>query len=129
MVYGIGVDCTTVERIAKSMQTEGFAKRVYAAEELALFSALGPKRAAESAAACFAAKEAFLKAAGVGLGGYALADIAALRRQSGAPYFALSGTAKAFCLQNGLVAHLSITHEGGFATAFVVLEKAENEKP
>ena len=26
--------------------------------------------------------------------------------------------------QKGLTAHLSLTHEGGFATAFVVLEQA-----
>ena len=60
---------------------------VFAPAEQALLSALGEKRRAETAAANFAAKEAFLKAVGTGLGGFVLCDLAVLRRESGAPYF------------------------------------------
>lgn len=127
MIKGIGVDTTTVERVAESMQNEHFLQRVFSAEERALFAGRSEKHAAESAAGCFAAKEAFLKAAGRGLGGFALADIAVLRKESGAPYFVLAGEAAQFCKQNALRAHLSITHEGGLATAFVLLE--ENPAP
>ncbi len=56
-------------------------------EEQALLAALGDKHRAETAAANFAAKEAFLKAAGTGLGGFAMPELAVLRRESGAPYF------------------------------------------
>lgn len=123
MIYGIGVDSTTIERIASSMQKPTFMQRVYSPAEQALFASLSPTHAAESAAANFAAKEAFLKATGNGLGAFSLADISALRHPSGAPYFALTGTALAFCQQHSLTAHLSLTHEKQHATAFVVLEK------
>lgn len=123
MIQGIGVDCTQVERIAKSMQRSSFVKRVYSEGEQALFAQRGEKRAAESAAGCFAAKEAFMKACGVGLGGFALADIAALRRESGEPYFALTGSAAEHCEKNGITLHLSLTHDAGLAIAFVVLER------
>ncbi len=123
MIYGLGVDCTQVERIAKSMAKPHFAARVFSPAERDLFASRGEKHAAESAAGCYAAKEAFLKAAGKGLGGFALAEIAALRQASGAPVFQLSGAAKAWCDENGLTAHLSLTHDAGLAIAFVVLER------
>ena len=76
----------------------------------------------ETAAANFAAKEAFLKACGKGLGGFALAEIAVLRRESGAPYYALTGAAAAWLAARGGVAHLSLSHDAGMACAFTVLE-------
>ncbi|MDD3428834.1 MAG: holo-ACP synthase [Oscillospiraceae bacterium] len=118
-MYGIGVDTATVARIEKSMKSEAFLKRVFSQEEQNLF--LTKAHFAQTAAANFAAKEAFLKATGNGLGAFALCEIAALRKESGMPYFVFSGQAQAFMKKNGLTAHLSLTHEGGFATAFVVL--------
>ncbi len=124
MIFGIGVDCVNVERIAKSMQREHFVQRVFSAGEQAHIKSLASDaQMRQTAAANFAAKEAFLKAAGVGLGGFALSDVAALRKKSGAPYYELFGSAAEFLAQNNLSAHLSLTHEGGIATAFAVLEK------
>ncbi|MDL2324804.1 holo-ACP synthase [Ruminococcaceae bacterium OttesenSCG-928-A16] len=125
MTVGIGVDCTQIERIEKSMQKPQFVQRVFAKEEQQLLASLGAKHAAETAAGCFAAKEAFLKAAGVGLGGFALTDIAVLRQQSGKPYYQLSGTAAAYCRQNKIMPMVSLTHEGGLAIAFAVFEAKE----
>ena len=71
----------------------------------------------------FAAKEAFLKAAGTGLGGFALTDLTVLRKESGAPYFALTGPAAEWTAANALTPHLSLTHENGLACAFVILEQ------
>ena len=84
--------------------------------------ATSPARA-ESAAANFAAKEAFLKACGTGLAGFALNEIAALRDERGAPYLAFSGRTAEFMETNQLSAHLSLTHEADLAAAFVVLER------
>ena len=64
-----------------------------------------------------------MKACGKGLGGFALADIQALRAESGAPYYALEGAAAAHMAENGLHVSLSLSHEGGLAAAFTVLEK------
>ena len=82
MIVGIGVDCTSVSRLAASIQRPHFVQRVFGQAEQALLQSRGG-RAAETAAANFAAKEAFLKAVGTGLGGFALADIQAVRRESG----------------------------------------------
>lgn len=122
MIVGIGVDCTSVSRLAASIQRPHFVQRVFGQAEQVLLQSRGG-RAAETAAANFAAKEAFLKAVGTGLGGFALADIQAVRRESGAPEYLFSGAAAEYMAARGLQAYLSLTHEGDLATAFCVLEK------
>lgn len=123
MIAGMGIDCATISRVEKSIQSEAFVRRVFSPEEWERLRVLPPHRKAESAAACFAAKEAFLKAAGLGLGGFALNEMAALRNEKGMPYYALSGEAETFCRQNNLSVHLSITHENGMAIAVAILER------
>ena len=88
---------------------------------------LTPRRAA-SAAADFAAKEAFLKAAGTGLAGpFALAEIEAVRLDSGAPAYRFSGRTADWVAQRRLVAHLTLSHDGGTAMAVCLLEAAGDE--
>lgn len=123
MIYGIGVDTASAARLEKSMAREHFVQRVFGPEERALLQGHSSARRAETAAANFAAKEALAKALGTGLSGFVWVQAQALREQSGAPYFAFSGQLAKTMRQKGLVAHLSLTHEGGFATAFVVLEQ------
>ncbi len=123
MISGIGVDCVQLARMQESLARARFAQKVFSEGERALFAGKTEERAGEIAAGCFAAKEAFLKACGRGLGAFALTDIAALRNDAGAPYYACTGAAAAHLEQNGLVAHLSITHDGGLAIAFALLEK------
>ena len=122
MIFGVGTDLVEIDRMNKSLQSPAFCSRVFGAEERAFLENLSPAHRAASAAACFAAKEAFLKACGVGLGRFALADIQALRRESGAPYYALGGPAAKFCQDEKLTPALSLSHEGGLALAFAVLE-------
>lgn len=118
---GIGVDLCAVARMEKSLQSEAFCRRVFAPAERAWLEALPPSRRAQSAAASFAAKEAFLKAAGTGLAGFALDELAVLRRENGAPYFRLAGAAARWAEEQGLTPRVSLTHEAGLACAFVVL--------
>ena len=89
MILGIGIDLCDAQRIEKSLEKPSFCDYVYAPAEQALLAGLSGKRRAETAAANFAAKEAFLKAAGTGLGGFALSELALLRAENGAPYFEL----------------------------------------
>ena len=78
-----------------------------------------------SAAADFAAKEAFLKAAGTGLREpFALREIEAVRLESGAPAYRFSGATARWVADHGLTAHLSLSHDGGMALAFCILETA-----
>jgi holo-[acyl-carrier protein] synthase len=128
MLYGIGCDLCGIDRIEKSLSGahgETFLHRVFGAEECAALAELGAAHRAASAAADFAAKEAFLKAAGTGLSGpFALAEIQAVRLPSGAPCYQFSGDTAAWVQEKKLTAHLSLSHENGMAMAFCVLEQS-----
>lgn len=123
MILGIGVDLCAVERMERAIAREAFLRKVFAPEEQWLLDQRTGKARAQTAAANFAAKEAFLKACGTGLGGFALAEIAVLRQQSGAPCYALFGKAKAWAEEHRVTAHVSLTHDGGMACAYAVLEQ------
>ena len=123
MIVGIGTDLCKIARIEHSLQSPAFLRRVYAPAEQALLDGRTGKARLETAAANFAAKEALLKAAGTGLGGFAMAELAVLREPGGKPYFALSGAAGHWQREQGLRLHVSLTHEDGLAAAFVVLEQ------
>lgn len=125
MILGIGTDLCDAARIEKSMARQSFCDHVFAPAEQAWLATLGTHRRTESAAANFAAKEAFLKAVGTGLGGFAMPELALLRNAHGAPYFELSGKAADWAAGHGVTAHVSLTHERGLAAAFVVLEAAD----
>ncbi len=121
MIYGIGVDTVSTVRIEKSMKSDSFMCRVFGAEEIELFKK--KKYSAETAAANFAAKEAFGKALGTGIFSFSLREVQALRAEGGAPYYEFSGKLRDIMTQKKLRAVLSLTHESGLATAFAVLEE------
>ena len=124
MIMGIGVDMVSEARVARSIKRPGFLEKVYGPAERALLEGRGMRP--QTAATNFAAKEAFGKALGTGLlREFALCEAEALRDENGAPYFSFSGRAAALMQARGLTAHLSLTHEGGTAAAFVVLERRE----
>lgn len=126
MLYGIGCDLCEIARLEKSMNGAhgaAFMRRVFGEAERAALAELGGTHRAASAAADFAAKEAFLKAAGTGLAGpFALHEIEAVRLASGAPAYRFSGGAAAWMEEKKLAASLSLSHESGLALAFCVLE-------
>ena len=106
MLYGIGCDLCELAHLEKSLPAGRSA-----AHRLA------------SAAANFAAKEAFLKAAGTGLREpFSLCEIEAIRQESGAPAYRFSGRTAEWVQARSLTARLSLSHEGGMALAFCTLE-------
>lgn len=121
MIYGIGVDMTAIDRVERAMKHESFLTRVFGASERAMFEQR--KNRAETVAANFAAKEALGKALATGLSGFVWSEAEALRGEKGEPYFHFSGALEYFIRENHIKAHLSLTHEGGFSTALVVLEQ------
>ncbi|MGN0983415.1 MAG: holo-ACP synthase [Gemmiger sp.] len=123
MIRGIGADLCEIARLEKSLARPAFVEHVFSEPEQALLAGRSGRHRLETAAANFAAKEAFLKAAGTGLGGFPLPELAVLRRENGAPYFSLTGSAAAWLGDNRLTVHLSLSHDGGVAAAFVVLEQ------
>ena len=135
MIYGIGCDLCSTARMAKSLggaHGPAFAARVFGPSEreaLGLTGSIPDPLSAHksaSAAADFAAKEAFLKAAGTGLREpFSLCEIEVLRLPSGAPVYRFSGRTAAWVEEHRVTACLSLSHDGGMALAFCVLEQAE----
>jgi holo-[acyl-carrier protein] synthase len=121
-VVGIGIDLVDVDRLAAAMRRRpGLAARVFTERERAT-TATGA-RTSERLAARFAAKEATMKALGVGLGAFALRDVEVVVSATGAPTLVLSNGALAHAERRGADAlHLSLTHTAGSAAAVVVAE-------
>lgn len=116
----VGLDLVEISRMEHSLQNERFWQRVFGpAEQEELRRKASP---AESAAACFAAKEAFSKALGTGVRGFSLCEVEVVHNALGAPKFRLSGRAAALAAEQGLEFALSLTHTGGFAAAVVIAQ-------
>ena len=110
-----GIDLIEIDRIKKSLESEGFRTRVFGADELSELES----RKAQSYAAAFCAKEAFGKAVGTGLCGFDMKDVQVLHDENGKPYFRLSGRAKELADSLGYEFALSITHTDLYAAAIV----------
>ena len=121
---GLGIDLCGVERIERELKrSDAFLHRFFTNSERAYIASRG-QMGAQSAAAMFAAKEAFLKAAGTGLREpFSLCEIEAVRQENGAPAYRFSGQTAAWVAQHRLRARLSLSHEGGMALAFCTLEE------
>jgi holo-[acyl-carrier protein] synthase len=122
VIKGIGTDLCQVSRMASLLADSSFLTRYFDPGEQAYILSRG-KLAADSMAGHFAAKEALAKALGTGLDGVRLQDIVIQHDDKGAPSYHLKGTAKDLAESLGVTqAHLSISHDGGLAIAFTVLE-------
>ena len=121
---GVGIDLCSISRMEKTLQTnDGFLKRYYTEEERAFIEQKG-NMGAHSAAAMYAAKEAFLKAVGLGIGrGIRLYEIGVAHDEMGAPHYALTGAAAEQMQKMCAVqAFLSLSHEADMAAAVCVIE-------
>lgn len=115
MIAGIGIDVVDIERFERSIaRTPALVERLFAESER--------NRPPRSLAARFAAKEALIKA----LGGHAVIrwhDMRIVQDVEGNPDFELSGALAAHVAALGIDrVHLSMSHDAGIASAFVVLE-------
>jgi len=121
-MIGVGSDLVDVGRFRRSMaRTPGLRQRCFTAGEQAYAElATDP---AERYAARFAAKEAVMKAMGVGLGACRITDIEVLRAESGQPSVRLHGSAVKLAGDRGVSAwHLSLTHTASVAHAIALAE-------
>lgn len=117
-----GIDLIEVDRIKKSIQNPRFCEKVFGPAELAFLRERG--FSAQSAAASFCAKEAFAKALGTGVRGFALCEVELLRGKLGQPLLQLSGAAGRIAQERGLTFTVSVTHTKMYAAAVVIGEKA-----
>ena len=126
MVIGTGVDLAEIDRIEQALAARHgarFRERVFTRGEQEYCESRGRGRA-QSYAARFAAKEAVMKALGVGWGRHAAwHEIEVVRARGSAPRVVLSGAAAATANRLGIARwSLSVTHAANLAVAFVVAE-------
>ncbi|NYF15586.1 holo-[acyl-carrier protein] synthase [Microbacterium sp. AK009] len=120
MIAGIGVDLVDISRFEATLdRTPRLLERLFSPAE----RALKPR----SLAARYAAKEALIKALG-GSDGVYWTDIEVWNESSGRPQFTLSGSTADVIVDRGISSvHLSMSHDAGFAVAYVVVETDEGD--
>ena len=114
---GIGIDIVDVARFEKVLaRRPKIVNRLFTEGEK-LDTKLRPQRLA----ARFAAKEAVMKACGVGVGSTGWKTIEVKKMRSGAPMVVLHGTAQDLADRVGIKnMHITLTHTDMSAAAFVV---------
>jgi holo-[acyl-carrier protein] synthase len=118
-MIGIGIDAVEVDRFRRALaRTPRMAQRLFTDGERAYgarFADPAPRLAAR-----FAAKEATMKALGVGLGAVDFRDVEVCSAPGGKPSLRLTGRAAALAGSQGVTTlHLSITHTDSMAEAVV----------
>lgn len=115
-IVGVGVDVVEVARLEKALaRTPTLRKRLFTDAEV-------EGRSIESLAARFAAKEAVAKVLGAP-GHLAWRDAEVVTAERGRPTLVVHGAAAEVAAGLGIrVWHVSLSHDGGMATAMVVAE-------
>ncbi|MEN9803878.1 MAG: holo-[acyl-carrier-protein] synthase [Actinomycetota bacterium] len=119
-VIGIGVDVVDVVRFRQTLlRTPSMRSRVFTDDELVPLAERNDP--VPSLAARFAAREAVMKAMGVGLGAFDFHDVWVASLPTGQPVLQVSGRADALARERGIASwHLSLTHTDDMAIAYVV---------
>lgn len=122
MIVAVGIDVVLVARFARALErTPLLADRLFTESERVTPS--GHPRSPESLAARFAAKEAVAKALGAPTG-LSWHDCEVVADPDGRPWLTVCGTVAAAAAERGVSRwHLSLSHDGGIASAMVVAER------
>lgn len=114
MIQGIGLDIVELDRIREICNRKRtFVDRILTPREKERFEQLSLKRQIEYMSGRFAAKEAFAKALGTGIGAHcAFTDIEVLNDRQGAPYILFKGKKEQV--------FITITHTRTVAAAQVI---------
>jgi holo-[acyl-carrier protein] synthase len=131
MIIGVGFDIVKTNRIARLLKEFGskFENKIFTKNEVGIASSkTNADFKTQFYAKRFAAKEAFSKATGLGIGrGVNFVDIEVMNDQNGKPKIRLNSKAKDFLQKNfnhnSFKIDLSLTDEEGLAGAFVILSK------
>ena len=124
-VVGLGIDSAQISRFQRFVteRKETLLEHLFTVGERDYAAGHGAQ--ASHLAACFAAKESFCKALGTGLrGGLSWLDMEVVHDALGKPELQLAGRAAAIFQERGLsTLHLSLSHDGDYALAVVVVER------
>ena len=125
MTGGAGIDLIEIERIERALRRRpALAERIFTRRELD--AAHARPRPGRHLAARFAAKEAALKA--LGLGGLRLHEVEVEGGADSPPTLNLSGSAAQTAAERGVDLDLSLTHSRDLAAAVVVARPAPDTK-
>jgi holo-[acyl-carrier protein] synthase len=115
MIVGVGIDVVEIDRFATALdRTLSLAPRLFTERECQL--------PPQSLAARFAAKEALAKALGAPRG-LLWTDAEVVSDPGGRPSLRVAGTVATAAARLGVTHwHLSLSHDGGIATAIVIAE-------
>ena len=115
MILGVGIDVVDVGRFEQALErTPSLLERLFTEQER--------DRPLASLAARFAAKEALAKALGAPTG-MAWHDAEVVNDASGNPQFEIRGSVLSRANDLGAkTVHVSLSHDAGIASAFVILE-------
>lgn len=131
MIFGIGADVIEISRISSLLDRWGdrFLQRVFTTGEIQY--CLSRKPPPPHLAVRFGAKEAFLKALGVGYNdGVRWKDIEVIRNSSGRPRIEVHNHTRALCRRYGISRiHLSMSHNGAYGFVQVILEAQTGGSP
>ncbi len=121
MIVAVGIDVVLVDRFARALaRTPLLVERLFTEAER--HTAGGGPRSPESLAARFAAKEAVAKALGAPVGLH-WHDCEIVPDADGRPWLTVTGTVAAAATERGIGRwHVSLSHDGGIASAMVVAE-------
>ena len=121
MIVSVGIDVVLVDRFVRALaRTPLLAERLFTDSERV--TAKGFPRSPESLAGRFAAKEAVAKALGAPTG-LNWQDCEIVTDHDGRPWLTVDGTVAAAAAERGITRwHLSLSHDGGIASAVVLAE-------
>lgn len=106
----VGCDLLRISRIEEKLSDDKFLTYFFTEQEIELFRKR--KFSPQTITANYCAKEAYVKALGCGFGKIRPKDISVLRKDNGVPYI----------LYNGKEINVSLSHDGDYAFAVVVME-------
>lgn len=119
MIIGIGCDIVEIGRISKMESLDKFVARILSPSEIEVYDEIANNKKITFLAGRFAAKEAFSKALGCGIGTkLSWQDITILNHKSGAPYL------MSIALPKSCICHLTIAHEQHYAVAYCVISNS-----
>jgi len=120
MIVGLGIDIVEIARFTRALnRTQGLADRLFTEGERGL--------AMKSLAGRFAAKEALAKALGAPRG-LLWTDAEVVTDPVGRPLLKVYGTVAAAAARLGVRHwHVSLSHDGGLATAVVIAEGGDDD--
>ena len=126
-IRGIGIDAVAIDRMDVQRMGMHVLTRMFHHEEILEMQLLPQEQRKQYLASRFAAKEAFVKALGTGFRGISPREILVKKNSHDRPSLELDSDLRTRLGLEQVHIHLSITHEGALAMAFVILEDGDGK--